>query len=86
MTDKKHIPMGKGSHHIDAFVNTGAAHHDLSVHKPKVEFERDVTKTFRLPESLGRRLKVHAAQTGQKEKDILIRLISDYLDEHETDG
>ncbi len=50
----------------------------------KVEVERDVTKTLRLPESLGRRLKVHAAQTGQKEKDILIHLIEGYLDEHET--
>ena len=37
-----------------------------------VENELEMTKTFRTPESLGRRIKVHAAQTGQKEKDILI--------------
>jgi len=32
----------------------------------------------RIPESLGRRLKVHAAQTGQKEKDTLADLIAGY--------
>ena len=41
-----------------------------------------MTKTFRIPESLGRRLKVHAAQTGQKEKDILVDLIAGYLVEN----
>jgi hypothetical protein len=35
---------------------------------------------------LGRRLKVYAARTGQKEKDILIRLITDYLDAHDPAG
>ena len=39
-----------------------------------------------MPESLGRWLKVYAARTGQKEKDILIRLIGAYLDEHDTAG
>ena len=47
-----------------------------------VEIEREVTKTFRIPEFLGRRLKVHAAQTDQKEKDILIDLITSYLIEN----
>ncbi len=84
MTEKKNIPLGKGSRSIDDFVKTGAAHRQRMEDDSKVEVERDVTKTFRLPESLGRRLKVHAAQTGQKEKDILIQLIEDYLDEHET--
>jgi hypothetical protein len=41
--------------------------------------EPEVTKTFRLPARLSRQLKIHAAQTGQTEKEILIRLISDYL-------
>ena len=62
------------------------AHHERSGKEPKGDIEREVTKTFRLPESLGRRLKVYAARTGQKEKDILIHLIADYLDEHETAG
>jgi hypothetical protein len=42
--------------------------------------EAETTKTFRLPVRLSRALKIHAAQTGQTEKEILIRLISDYLD------
>lgn len=43
--------------------------------------EPEVTKTFRLPARLSRRLKIHAAQTGQTEKEILVRLISEYLDQ-----
>jgi hypothetical protein len=86
MTDKKNIPLGKGPRSVDDFVNTGVAQHTRSDHEPKGEIERDVTKTFRVPESLGRRLKVYAARTGQKEKDILIRLIGDYLDEHEAEA
>jgi hypothetical protein len=86
MTDKKNIPLGKGPRNIDDFVNTGVAHQERSDKESKVEIEREVTKTFRVPESLGRRLKVHAARTGQKEKDILILLISDYLEQHETDA
>jgi hypothetical protein len=42
--------------------------------------EPETTKTFRLPESLSRRLRIHAAQTGQTEKGILTRIIADYLD------
>jgi hypothetical protein len=42
--------------------------------------EPETTKTFRIPVSLSRRLRVHAAQTGQTEKEILIRLITEYLD------
>ena len=83
MTDKSHIPLGKGSHVLEDFVETGKVSQHV-VQESAFEAERDVTKTFRLPESLGRRLKVHAAQTGQKEKDILIDLISNYLNEHAT--
>jgi hypothetical protein len=42
--------------------------------------EAETTKTFRMPVSLSRRLRIHAAQTGQTEKEILIRLIMEYLD------
>jgi hypothetical protein len=42
--------------------------------------EAETTKTFRMPVSLSRRLRIHAAQTGQTEKEILIRLITEYLD------
>jgi hypothetical protein len=42
--------------------------------------EPEVTKTFRIPAGLGRRLRIHAAQTDQTEKDILIRLLTEYLD------
>ena len=86
MTDKRNIPLGKGHRSIDDFVKTGVAQQERSADESKVEIEREVTKTFRLPESLGRRLKVYAARTGQKEKDILICLIADYLDEHDTEG
>ena len=75
MTDKSHIPLGKkGSRTMDAFVETGGV-----AAAAEIANEREVTKTFRIPESLGRRLKVHAAQTGQKEKDILVDLIAGYL-------
>ena len=70
MTQKTHIPLGRTrtrTRRLDAFVESGA------------DQERQVTKTFRIPESLGRRLKVHAAQTGQKEKNILVDLITGYL-------
>ena len=78
MTDKNHIPLGrKEPRNMDEFVETGAV-------ATTVEAEREVTKTFRIPESLGRRLKVHAAQTGQKEKDILVHLIAGYLNDRDT--
>ena len=78
MTDKNHIPVGKkGSRKMDEFVETGGVAATATV-----ETEREVTKTFRIPESLGRRLKVHAAQTSQKEKDILVDLIAGYLVEN----
>lgn len=77
MTDKSHIPVGRrGSRAMDQFVETGGV---AAAAGTAVENEREVTKTFRIPESLGRRLKVHAAQTGQKEKDILVDLIAGYL-------
>ncbi len=77
MTDKNHIPLGrKGPRTMDEFVEKGEVGTTTG---SAVENEREVTKTFRVPESLGRRLKIHAAQTGQKEKDILIDLIAGYL-------
>jgi hypothetical protein len=42
--------------------------------------EPETSKTFRLPISLSRRLRIRAAHTGQTEKEILIRLLSEYLD------
>jgi len=42
--------------------------------------EPETTKTFRMPISLSRKLRIRAAETGQTEKEILIRLISDYLE------
>jgi hypothetical protein len=87
MTDKRTIPLGKGPRSIDDFVRTGAAHEEHHAdNESKVDVEREVTKTFRMPASLGRRLKVYAVRTGQKEKDILIRLIADYLEAHDTAG
>ena len=43
--------------------------------------EPETTKTFRMPVRLSRKLKIHAAQTGQTEKEILIRLLSEYLED-----
>jgi hypothetical protein len=56
--------------------DTDAAHVDQFV----AAREAETTKTFRMPLSLSRRLRIHAAQTGQTEKEILIRLITEYLD------
>ena len=42
--------------------------------------EPETTKTFRIPLRLSRKLKIHAAETGQTEKEILIRLIAEYLE------
>jgi len=41
--------------------------------------EPETTKTFRIPVRLSRALKIHAAQTGQTEKEIITRLIAEYL-------
>ena len=77
MTDKNHIPLGKKrSQTMDEFVETGEI---TAAAGATIENEREVTKTFRIPESIGHRLKVHAVQTGQKEKDILVDLITNYL-------
>lgn len=46
--------------------------------------EAETTKTFRLPIRLSRSLKIHAAKTGQTEKDIIVRLISDYLENNKS--
>jgi hypothetical protein len=43
--------------------------------------EPETTKTFRIPMRLSRKLKIHAAQTGQTEKEILIRLLAEYLED-----
>jgi hypothetical protein len=42
--------------------------------------EPETTKTFRIPLRLSRQLRIRAAETGQTEKEILTRLISDYLE------
>lgn len=57
---------------------TGAASADVENFVAGTEPE--TTKTFRMPIRLSRELRIHAAKTGQTEKEILIRLISDYLE------
>lgn len=42
--------------------------------------EPETTKTFRIPVRLSRKLRIHAAETDQTEKEILIRLLTDYLE------
>lgn len=80
MTDKSHIPLGRREPRtMDEFVETGGRATPALITTTTIENEREVTKTFRIPASLGHRLKVHAAQTGQKEKDILVSLITEYL-------
>ena len=79
MTTKKftlgRTPRGAASDR-DRQQETEAVHIDHFV----ADREAETTKTFRMPLSLSRRLRVHAAQTGQTEKEILIRLITEYLD------
>ena len=57
MTGKNHIRLGKkGSRTLNASVETG----DVASAATDAN-ERDVTKTFRIPESFGRPLQVRAA-------------------------
>lgn len=71
----------RADHEVNTFIETGSARREQAKEKKTRDVaEREVTKTFRLPESLGRDLKVHAAQHGLKEKDILIALIQGYLE------
>lgn len=42
--------------------------------------EPETTKTFRIPIRLSRQLKIRAAEMGTTEKEILTRLITDYLE------
>jgi hypothetical protein len=42
--------------------------------------EPETTKTFRIPIRLSRQLKIRAAEMGTTEKEILTRLIIDYLE------
>jgi hypothetical protein len=79
MTTKK-FTLGRTPHdeasHRERQQETEAVHVDHFV----AAREAETTKTFRIPLGLSRRLRVHAAQTGQTEKEILIRLITEYLD------
>ena len=40
----------------------------------------EIAKTFRISASLSRRLKIYAAHSGQKEKDILAAALTEHLE------
>jgi hypothetical protein len=46
--------------------------------------EPETTKTFRISVRLSRELKIHAAKIGHTEKEIIVRLIEDYLASNRT--
>jgi hypothetical protein len=74
MSQRRTVPLGKKPPAAaDTFVKTG---------DPAPASDPEIAKTFRISASLSRRLKIYAAHSGQKEKDILVDLIAGYLVEN----
>ena len=57
----------------DTFVKTGDP-------APAAAQDPEIAKTFRISASLSRRLKIYAAHSGQKEKDILAAALTEHLE------
>ena len=57
----------------DTFVKTGDP-------TPTATADPEIAKTFRISASLSRRLKIYAAHSGQKEKDILAAALTEPLE------
>ena len=76
MTQRRPVPLGKkaAAADPDTFVQTGNA-------TPAAAADPEIAKTFRIPASLSKRLKIYAAHSGPKEKDILAAALIDHLDQ-----
>ena len=77
MSQRRPVPLGKkaAAADPDTFVQTGAATPAAAAPDP------EIAKTFRIPASLSKRLKIYAAHSGLKEKDILAAALIDHLDQ-----
>ena len=72
MSQRRTVPLGKKPPAAaDTFVKTG---------DPAPASDPEIAKTFRISASLGRRLKIYAAHSGQKEKDILAAALTEHLE------
>ena len=79
MTQRRPVPLGKkAAADPDTFVQTGNAT-PAAAADPAADPE--IAKTFRIPALLSKRLKIYAAHTGLKEKDILAAALIDHLDQ-----
>lgn len=75
MSQRRPVPLGKRTSvpvDADTFVKTGDP-------TPAATPDPEIAKTFRIPASLSRRLKIYAAHSGQKEKDILAAALTEHL-------
>ena len=74
MTQRRPVPLGRktAAADPDTFVKTGHP-------APPAAADPEITKTFRIPASLSKRLKIYAAHSGRKEKDILAQALEDHL-------
>ena len=78
MSQKRAVPLGKkvsAPADADTFVKTGDP---APASAPAADPE--IAKTFRISASLSRRLKIYAAHSGQKEKDILAAALTEHLE------
>ncbi len=76
MSQRRTVPLGKkpsAAADADTFVKTGDP---ATAAAPDPE----IAKTFRISASLSRRLKIYAAHSGQKEKDILAAALTEHLE------
>ena len=76
MSQRPSVPLGKKATTTadpDTFVKTGNP-------TPAPTVDPEITKTFRIPTSLSKRLKIYAAHSGQKEKDILAAALAEHLE------
>ena len=78
MSQRRPVPLGKKASapaDADTFVKTGDPT-PATTASPGPE----IAKTFRIPASLSRRLKIYAAHSGRKEKDILAAALTEHLE------
>ena len=76
MSQRRPVPLGKkpsAAADADTFVKTGDP-------APATTPDPEIAKTFRISASLSRRLKIYAAHSGQKEKDILAAALTEHLE------
>ena len=79
MSQRRTVPLGKKASaeaDADTFVKTGDPTPTTTTAP-----DPEIAKTFRISASLSRRLKIYAAHSGQKEKDILAAALTEHLED-----